>query len=603
MKHKLFLLVFLAFIPSFVFPLEKHLKVNANEGYNLAQERTIENEHYCYTLSKPLDKSPDTFEAWIKIPSELKDSDYGGIIMGNYYSSSGYSHSTNWEITKNGKFRLYWNQLDRSANAEVDYTFNNYDFRNDQWTHVAVIRNPKEGSFSYYINGNLNEKIYRASSDAICKMKPNIGIDSLGWLKNTNGNDFLKTPFKGEIRQIAIYNKAISERKINEDMNSEFICPDFNNDLIGSWTFDDWSRDCVSDYSSYSNDAYIANFEKYIDYEETELYDYTIIGVPDIQITVHYYPETMDLDFDWIANSLKTKNTKYVTFVGDLCDNATVESQWDVVTRGFKKLDNTGVNYGFVPGNHDYDDGGGRSSSLNLFNSHLPYSYYSQKEYFGGSAAPNRIDNYYNLVQIDGIDYCFINLEFGPRDCILEWANRVCEMYPNHRIVVTTHHYLEPAGTVNDSSDYYAASRYKSDVNDGDQVFKKFISKHSNMFMVFSGHTSYDDIVYRRDIGIHGNYIHNILIDAQGSLIATPYSFCDVLSLFKINEAEKKAYVYWYSPLHDKYLNIQNQFEFSFADENNPAIGLAERNFVINVSYLAEDFDFVNEYRYKEEND
>lgn len=63
--------------------------------------------------------------------------------------------------------------------------------------------------------------------------------------------------------------------------------------------------------------------------------------------------------------------------------------------------------------------------------------------------------------------------------------------------------------------------------------------------MVFSGHNSSDDIVYRKDFGENGNTIHSFLIDAQGTFYSDS---CDVLAMFKFNEYEKKAYVYWYSP-------------------------------------------------------
>lgn len=582
MKPLLLILTFIT-IPILTTPVKKNntsIEIIKKDSTNYDPVRKIEEDHSSYTLKERFHKSPDSFEAWIRLPKNLSDNQYGGVIMGNYYSSSGYDHSVNWEVTKNGFFRLYWNQLHKSAKSEVDITFTGYDLRNDTWTHVAIVRNSFEGSFSYYVNGVLNEKIYRASSDAVCGMKMTIGVDCLGWLNNTNGDNFLKNYFRGDIRQVAVYNGPISQRKILEDMNSEYIEYSNDYDLMGSWNLDDWSKDVVVDQSGNNNYLTYTNFEKYIDYEETEEYDYSIIGVPDPQIVVRYNQSTMDLDFDWMVEASRTKNVKYITFVGDLCDDAKLDDNWNVVKRNFKKLDANNIEYGFVPGNHDYDDGGGRTRAVTKINANLPYSYYSKKSYFGGSLNEGDIVNYYNLVNIDGIDYLFMNLEFGPRDCTLDWANRICDLYPNHRIVVTTHHYLEPSGLINNANDIYAASAYGigtgNSVNNGDQVFDKFISRHQNMFIVFSGHTSYDDIVYRTDKGIYGNTIHTILIDAQGSLIATPYGFCDVQALLKFNEAKKRIYVYWYSPLHNKYLNIQNQFEISFADEINPSVGGVE---------------------------
>ena len=542
-----------------------------------AESHDISNDKYTYHISKPLEKSPDTFEAWIKLPKDLADSDYGGVIMGNFYSSSGYLGSINWEVSKKGKFRIFWNRI-RSYIAEVDYTFENYDLRTGKWEHIALVRNPIEGSFSYYVNGALNEKIYAASSSTTSAMKFAIGVDQTNWLMNTHKENFVKSNFRGEIRQIAIYNGPITPSKIKEDMNNDNILPSPQFDLIGSWNMGDWSKNIVEDSSLSDNDLILKTYEKYIDVEETEDYDYTIVGMPDIQITVHWHEPVIDFDYDWLVNNRYNKNIQYILHVGDLVDNAS-DVQWEAVRRNFNKLVDNEIQFGFVPGNHDYDDGAGRSRPTTMYNKYLPYSKYSKLPYFGGALYEGSMDNYYNIVNIDGIDYLFMNLEFGPRDCSLDWANRIVEEYPNHRVIVTTHHNMEPNGTVATKDDIYNASKYGigkgNSVNDPYQVFDKFVKQHQNIFMVFSGHTSYDDIVHRVDEGVNGNKIHQILIDAQGSMATSKDGFTDVFAIMKVNEAKKKMYIYWYSPYRNQYLNIQNQFVLDFADENNPTIGPA----------------------------
>ena len=106
-------------------------------------------------------------------------------------------------------------------------------------------------------------------------------------------------------------------------------------------------------------------------------------------------------------------------------------------------------------------------------------------------------------------------------------------------------------------------------------MFDKFVKQHQNIFMVFSGHIAYDDIVHRVDEGVNGNKIHQILIDAQGSMATSEDGFTDVFAIMKVNEAKKKMYFYWYSPYRNQYFNIQNQFVLDFADANNPTIGPA----------------------------
>ena len=44
------------------------------------------------------------------------------------------------------------------------------------------------------------------------------------------------------------------------------------------------------------------------------------------------------------------------------------------------------------------------------------------------------------------------------------------------------------------------------------EIYDKFIKKHANMFMVFSGHVGADDIFRKETIGDHGNKISSFLI-------------------------------------------------------------------------------------------
>ena len=209
----------------------------------------------------------------------------------------------------------------------------------------------------------------------------------------------------------------------------EEIKNDFNlnlkdeDNLMGSWDLGEWENLVVEDLSLNDNDVTLGNYEYYYDLEETESYDYSILCIPDIQITTRYNPQKLDKEFDWLVENKDAKNIQYISFVGDLTDtcdkNDPEETQWKVVKRNFQKLDDNNVSYGFVPGNHDYDDGVGRSRPTTLMNKNLPYEKYAAKSYFGGSYFKGDIVNYYNVKRISGVDYLFLNLEFGPRDSVM----------------------------------------------------------------------------------------------------------------------------------------------------------------------------------------
>ena len=551
-------------------------KVEAAKSYIETEDvpQKIAQDKACYITDRPFEKSPNSFEAWIKLPRSLNDDKYGGTIMSNYISHTVFPGNTSWEVYQNGHFRVYWN-YQGSRKAEFDHVFESYDLRTDEWEHVALVRNPADSSFSFYVNGSLKEKVNAETTDALGKVRYNIGTDWTDWGYNTIGQNFLKNPFMGEIKQIAIYSDPIPASKVAEDMANDHITQGENYELLGSWTLGEWDKVHIQDLSPKGNNVRRGTYEKYINYKENEDYDYSFIAVPDIQISTHYQPWKLDVAADYMGKILKTKNLKYVTYVGDLCDDARQQSHWDVVKHHFSMLEQKGVPYGFVPGNHDYDDGGGRVRSTVMLNTNLPYDHYASLPYFGGAFYDGMIDNYYNLIDMDGVKYMFLNLEWGPRDTVLEWANRVVDQYPDHRVIVTTHYYTDTDGNIGSNKYSYPPSKYGigsgGSSNDPDEMHEKFTKRHRNIFMVFNGHVSHDDQVYNPMKGMYGNTIHCILVDAQGSLQGDA---CDVLGLYKVNEAKKEISAYWYSPTTDKYLNPQSQFTFSFEDANNPTVGL-----------------------------
>ena len=63
-----------------------------------------------------------------------------------------------------------------------------------------------------------------------------------------------------------------------------------------------------------------------------------------------------------------------------------------------------------------------------------------------------------------------------------------------------------------------------------------------------------------------------MLIDLQSSSYQGDI-WIDPFVLVQVNESKKSMMFMYYSPEHESVYNVQNQFEISFADANNPTIG------------------------------
>ena len=114
------------------------------------------------------------------------------------------------------------------------------------------------------------------------------------------------------------------------------------------------------------------------------------------------------------------------------------------------------------------------------------------------------------------LDYMVVTLDFGAKDDVLDWANEIIARHPNRNVIITTHAYLFRDGTTLDSGDIEPASKGDATRNNGDQMWDKLVSKHSNIVMTLSGHDPWSSIVRTELTGDNGNKVQNFLIDPQG---------------------------------------------------------------------------------------
>jgi len=273
---------------------------------------------------------------------------------------------------------------------------------------------------------------------------------------------------------------------------------------------------------------------------------WSLIMIPDVQNYVKWgrNQPILDLMTAWIEENIDSLNIKMVVCVGDLIQNnekitndydgnQTTQKQWQSVSRSFARLDGK-VPYIAATGNHDYSiDRNGRRSSLyqNFFTvdrNHLNQKYLVQNTR-NEDGLPTLENSALELKGLNGRDYLFMTVEYGPRDTVIDWAKSVAslEQYKNHRVILTTHNYLsaKDAHTTGEINwllwEPYNINNViqKSDAikmpkaNNGKQIWEKLVQPASNIEMVLCGHVSGEG--YRKDKNIRGRYVHQILFDAQ----------------------------------------------------------------------------------------
>ncbi len=307
-----------------------------------------------YRADKALESNPNTITATFKLPKAYAVG-HNGEIFGTaaLYASA---HSYNLEINAKGHLCLVWN-AHKSPNANPWIEFTSVDFRNGEWTNVAVVRDKTKNCFKLYVNGVHKESSSTATgvgSDALSTYAPSIGCNY-----QTSSNERLL--FRGYIKDVAAFSTALSDTdianfysvsdktKVSKTNYPSMMLNWVLSEKQQSLYYNETCKDGLVDYSGNNNNAKLCTSQHYVEItEETKDWfkagddEYTLIFMPDTQITVsrdvQYYETNAnvstikDLDmtktFQWMVDNKEAMNLSFVMHMGDLKHARGVSENW-----------------------------------------------------------------------------------------------------------------------------------------------------------------------------------------------------------------------------------------------------------------------------------
>lgn len=253
---------------------------------------------------------------------------------------------------------------------------------------------------------------------------------------------------------------------------------------------------------------------------------FTFVVIPDSQKYVWQRPELYTLQTGWIAANVARYNLACLLHVGDITQHNNVV-EWEAARRAHRVFDGL-LPAVYAPGNHDLGENGKSASRQSLFSAYIPLAEYSRQAGFGGvyDREPDRTENSFHLFSAGGRPWLALALEFAPRDDVLRWANEVVAAHPDRSAILVTHAYLRPDANRFDRTvptpgekrpnrgfDQYALSQLPGGFNDGEDVWRKLVSRHANFALVVCGHVCTS--AHLASTGVHGNTVHQVLVDYQ----------------------------------------------------------------------------------------
>jgi hypothetical protein len=253
---------------------------------------------------------------------------------------------------------------------------------------------------------------------------------------------------------------------------------------------------------------------------------FTVVALPDTQGYSMSVPESYMAQTRWIVEQKKDRNIASVLHLGDITNNNT-HDQWRNAVAAMNLLDDQ-LPYFMTLGNHDYSANGSAKDRTTFFHEYFPLEKFNSQSSFGGNydREPERFDNAYYFFTGGDRDFIVLSLEFGPRNDVVRWANEVVDKHADKSIILITHAFVYyddtrydwakhgPKQSWNPHS-YPVAKATDHDVNDGQELWDKLISRHKNFVMTVNGHVCGDGLGRVVTKLANGDELPQLLCDYQ----------------------------------------------------------------------------------------
>lgn len=253
---------------------------------------------------------------------------------------------------------------------------------------------------------------------------------------------------------------------------------------------------------------------------------FTLAVIPDTQgYTVSdALAPTIKAQTQWVVDKRSELNIAFTTQLGDLVESWPNVNHWRRVSTAFETLDQNAVPYSVLPGNHDIDFATGDAPTYNQYfpparfrdaawnNAATRYGGYLGSNTFGADPVDRGNMNNFNLFGAGGVDWLLLNLEYESPDYALAWAQKVIDAYPDRRVIMATHGFIETRGWRTNE-----IRRSDPGVRSSNAVWNEFVYKNCAIHFVLNGHYHDGDLgeARRTDPNACGEPVHQLLSDYQ----------------------------------------------------------------------------------------
>jgi hypothetical protein len=228
----------------------------------------------------------------------------------------------------------------------------------------------------------------------------------------------------------------------------------------------------------------------------------------DSQFVPRYGTDPYRVQTEWLAEHRDELNIPFVAHLGDVVDQVGVASQWAVADDAMATLEEAGLPYSILPGNHDVldssDDRFDTSYDLAAepYLQHFPPSRVTAQTSVDSGTDPTGLSQY-QVFEAEGQQFLVLALGWRSSDATLAWADQVLADHPTLPTVLTSHQIID---VDNDAVT-------PKDTEYGDRLWNQLIRGNDQVFLTFNGH--FHGATRQTLVNDAGHEVTEVLMDYQ----------------------------------------------------------------------------------------
>lgn len=217
----------------------------------------------------------------------------------------------------------------------------------------------------------------------------------------------------------------------------------------------------------------------------------------------------------WIADNARSLKIPFVIHVGDIVDQVGKPQQWDIADKAMKALEDKGVPYSILAGNHDvledigYENKSGNAAGTDATRDLAAEPYLKwfgagrakKQDTFGGRDASGFHE--YHIFNAEGQRFLVLSLSWRVSDAGIAWAREVLRAHPtlpailvNHQLIAIANDGVKPL-----------------EVDYGLMLWEKLIRNNDQIFMTVNGH--HHGAAHLTKVNDFGNAVEEMVVDYQ----------------------------------------------------------------------------------------